>query len=394
MPISTIIPRHTCTRPRAGPTPATVWATLGVAALVLQGVIYTRWIISDGIHAAPRDYSISTSRMAITWVEQAIVLFLLVVTALWVRWQCRKEGELTFYAARPRQPASQTAHPHRGRHPDAGADRTPVRCRRRRHPGRSSAPRARGSAPHPPLGQQPGAPQPLTSRKKLAVGLWTPATISQASHAPPDRGRSGSERHHSVRHHSASRDRPALAALSDARAGPLGTRPARPAGRGRPPQPPRRGSRARSLGPVRLAPSEVPRRPSPGAVPVAGEPAARQCWAHYQPTGDDADRRPPLPRPASITSCGSTSRRTTPSATRSRTAGSCVQGSFTIALQTARNLVVQAAGVIKPGAPAPAVWSARCLSAGLSAACEVERHEDDPQAQAAESPGGGLTHFD
>lgn len=63
-------------------SPSAFWALLGAAALVFQAVVFTRWIIGDGVRAVPRDYEIATVDKVRTWVVQAaiVVVFALLLT--------------------------------------------------------------------------------------------------------------------------------------------------------------------------------------------------------------------------------------------------------------------------------------------------------------------------
>ncbi|MEV0193400.1 spirocyclase AveC family protein [Kitasatospora purpeofusca] len=95
-------------RPDSDPTltvsiwrrPLTYWAGFGLACLLLQIVVYTRWIAGGGAHAHPaRDYAIPRTMAITTHVGQgaAGLLFLLLGALVWR--ECHAKGHITLKAA-------------------------------------------------------------------------------------------------------------------------------------------------------------------------------------------------------------------------------------------------------------------------------------------------------
>ncbi|MFI5783787.1 spirocyclase AveC family protein [Nocardia sp. NPDC051570] len=79
-------------------SPVYLWAAFGVVALVAQVVVLGRWIAAGNIHATPRDYDISTARMVITWTEQGLMAVGVVGLSIYMVFQSRRAGGVTFWA--------------------------------------------------------------------------------------------------------------------------------------------------------------------------------------------------------------------------------------------------------------------------------------------------------
>ncbi|MEU1508431.1 spirocyclase AveC family protein [Kitasatospora sp. NPDC005748] len=81
-------------------SPVGYWAAFGLACLILQGVVYARWIIGGDAHAhSARGYSIPHAMKVTTHIGQgtAGLLFLALTAVVWR--ECRTQGRITFKAA-------------------------------------------------------------------------------------------------------------------------------------------------------------------------------------------------------------------------------------------------------------------------------------------------------
>ncbi|MGX1773784.1 spirocyclase AveC family protein [Nocardia brasiliensis] len=70
-----------------------------MAALLLQAVIFGRWIAAGDIHSAQKNYTISTVRTVLLWVDQAGIAIAIMACVIVAVWQSHKIRAVSFDAA-------------------------------------------------------------------------------------------------------------------------------------------------------------------------------------------------------------------------------------------------------------------------------------------------------
>ncbi|WP_439673629.1 spirocyclase AveC family protein [Embleya sp. MST-111070] len=80
--------------------PVVYWGAFGLACLILQGVVFTRWIVGGDAHAhSSGDYTIPHTMKVVTHIGQVGAGLLFLVLAAVCRRECRAQGRITLNTA-------------------------------------------------------------------------------------------------------------------------------------------------------------------------------------------------------------------------------------------------------------------------------------------------------
>jgi Spirocyclase AveC-like len=80
------------------PSPAGIWAGLGVIFLLIEAWVLARWVQDGGLRSLPAHGELSPTRAFVIWAWQ-VMLVLSVLGSLWFAvWTCRRESRLSAFA--------------------------------------------------------------------------------------------------------------------------------------------------------------------------------------------------------------------------------------------------------------------------------------------------------